>query len=167
MFQSRINKSRHEILIKKFGDVRVSDPFFDSFRQYYEPYYSEWVKRKTMDPVYVVEEHNVPIAFMKLKIENENEDYTDITPVFRPAKRLKICSFKVAWGNYELSKKMIEIAISVAILNNVTEIYGTIPSKCHYKWGLVNFLKKYKFKKSGIKESHGIVEEVYFRPVTI
>ena len=169
MFQSRINKNHHEILIKKFGDVCLSDSFFDSFRQYYEPYYTEWIKKKTMDPVYVVEEHNVPIAFMKLKIEDENEDYTDITPIVRPAKRLKICSFKVkvARRNYGLSNRMMEIAISEAIFNNVSEIYCTIPSECHYKWDLINFLRRYKFQKFGIKKSHGIVEDAYFRPVTI
>lgn len=169
MFQSRINKSHREILIKKFGDVRVSDSFFDSFRQYYEPYYTEWVKRKTMDSVYVVEEHNVPVAFMKLKIENENEDYADITPVFRPAKRLKICSFKVksTRKNYGLSKRMMEIVIFEAMFNNVSEIYCTIPFKCHYKCELVNFLRRYKFQRFGMKKSHGIVEDVYIRPVII
>lgn len=167
MIQSIINAHHYDIRIKKFGEVRVASPFFDSFRKYHGPYYIEWVKKKFLDPVYVVEENGDPIAFMKLKSEYEDEDYSDITPTFIPAKRLKICSFKVAWGNYGLSLIMMDIAISKAIFNNVSEIYGTIPIECNYKHDLVNFLHRFGFKKCGLKKSHGIIEEVYSKHVII
>lgn len=163
MIQSIIDANNYDIRVKRFGEIRVSSPFFDSFRKYHGPYYSDWVKKKMMDPVYVVEEHGNPIAFMKLKCENEDEDYSDITPTLVPAKRLKICSFKVEWGNYGLSVRMMDIAISEALFNNVDEIYGTIPINSHYRHELVNFIHRYGFKKCGIKKSHGIVEEVYLK----
>lgn len=165
MIQSIIDANKYDIRIKRFGEVRVSSSFFDSFRRNYSPYYSEWVKKKHLDPVYVVEEGNEPIAFMKLKQENEDEDYSDITPIFNPNRRLKISSFKVAWGFYGLSLKLMDIAISEAIFNNISEIYGTIPVEADYKIGLVNFLNRYDFKKHGIKKSHGIVEEVYVKKI--
>lgn len=165
MIRSTINANNYDIQIKRFGSVRLSSPFFDSFRKYYGPYYNEWLNRKILDSVYVVEEGDDPIAFMKLKQENEEEDYSDISPMFIPNKRLKICSFKVAWGYYGLSLRMMDIAISQAIFSNVSEIYGTIPTECDYKQDLVNFLNRYGFKKVGIKESHGLVEDVYLRQV--
>ena len=162
MIQSVIN-DRHNIQIKKFGEVSISDCFFDSFRQYYDPYYSEWVKKKSMDPVFIVEDKNHIIGFMKLKHEFENEDYSDIVPALKSDRRLKICSFKVDRGFYGLSLKLMDMAISEAIFNNMSEVYGTIPKECHYKYDLINFLHRYGFKKHGIKESHGLVEEVYVK----
>lgn len=162
MIQSTIDTKEYDIRIKRFRDINVSSHFFDSFRKYYGSYYSEWVKKKYMDPVYLVEDNNNNlIAFMKLKKENEDENYSDINPVMPPSRRLKISSFKVAWGNYGLSLKMMDIAISQAIFNNISEIYGTIPINADYKSGLVNFLHRYGFTMHGIKKSHGIVEEVY------
>lgn len=155
------------IKIKRFGDVKLSDSFFDSFRYYYDPYYSHWTVIKADDPVFIVEKAGRPIAFMKLKIESETEDYSDIRPILRPGTRLKICSLKVEKWNYGLSIKMMDIAISEAIFKQVSEIYGTIPVNCDYKYELVNFLHKFGFKKVGIKNSRGIIEEVYSRPIFI
>ena len=162
MIQLVIN-THQNVRIRKFGDVPVWHSFFDSFREYYEPYYSEWVAKKRLDPVYIVEERGNPIAFMKLKNEYENEDYSDISPTFEPDKRMKISSFKVERGNYGLSIQLMDMAISEAIFNNMSEVYGTIPKECHYKYDLINFLHRYGFKKHGIKESHGLVEEVYVK----
>ena len=167
MIQSIIDANNYDIRIKRFGDVSVASPFFDSFRKYYGPYYEEWLLKKFLDPVYVVEDAGKPIAIMKLKLEKEDEDYSDINPVLKPNRRLKISSFKVGWGHYGLSLRLMDIAISQAMFNNISEIYGTIPINADYKPELVNFLHRYGFRRYGTKISHGITEDVYVKQVTV
>lgn len=154
----------HEVQVKAFCDINVNDSFFDSFRKYYNPYYSEWIKKKRLDPVYVAyDKSNRIIGFLKLKIEDPGEDYSDITPTFNPMRRLKICSFKVASFNYGLSAALMDLAFTQAAFNNISEIYGTVPVICDYKYDLENFIYHCGFVKYGIKESHGLFEDVYVR----
>ena len=77
--------------IKKvlLGDLDINDVFFNSFKEDY-PEYEEWFFRKKNDTVSVIMENNKIKALLKLKIENETEDYSNIIPDFKPKKRLKI-----------------------------------------------------------------------------
>lgn len=65
--------------IKKMllGDLNINDVFFDSFKKDY-PEYNAWFNRKKNDMVRVVMDNNNNVrALLKLKIENESEDYSN------------------------------------------------------------------------------------------
>ena len=163
-----VNDSIYDIRLKKLKDVSTSDAFFDSFRDSYEPYYSEWLKKKENDTVFLVESGTSVIAFMKLKIEYDNEDYSDIFPEFSSARRLKISSFKVVYGNPRLSLRMIDIAISEAMFHKLDEIYVTIPQGKSYSAESGNFLiKRFGFIKYGIKKTGNLIEDVYIKSLKL
>ncbi len=144
------------------GNVDFYSPFFDVFREAYDPYFTEWWKRKRNDTVYIVKDQFLILGFLKLKIENINEDYGDITPDMQPKKRLKICSLKVdsslALG---LGSYFMQIIFNEAIQHNVAEIYGTVAINSEAKESIVNFLEKWGFFYFGKKFSHNVEEAVY------
>jgi hypothetical protein len=89
---------------RKFGDIEVTDPFFDSFREDYCEF-NKWYLKKSDEPVYVTLEDGVVTSFLYLKVENEgDESYSDITPQFLPKKRLKIGTFKITSTGNRLSE---------------------------------------------------------------
>ena len=63
---------------------------------------------------------------LKLKIEDVDEDYSDIIPLFPKAKRLKICSLKVDYTGEKLGERFMRIIFDHALENKVDEIYVTI-----------------------------------------
>lgn len=155
------NTSKYSVMLIRFADIDTSAPFFDSFRAAYSPYYDQWIKNKSDDFVYAVFDGGDITAFLKLKVEDDNEDYSDIEPALSPARRIKISSLKVLDGHPGLSSQFIEIALTLASKYYATEIYATIAQKCQDKLRLISFLHKHNFKWHGVKESHGIQEDVY------
>lgn len=153
------------ILVKKFKHVPLQHQFFDSFREVYGDGFDEWAHSKKEDDVYFVESRGHPVAFMKLKVETEDEDYSDMEPVLSPCRRLKICSFKVALGNNGLSQQLMEIADSVARFHNCRELYGTVAvNSPHRKQTLKFFCDRMGFQMRAIKKSHGgLIEDVICR----
>ena len=72
-------------------------------------------------------ENNKIKALLKLKIENETEDYSNIIPNFKPKKRLKICSFKVSLSSQSgVGKTFLEMSLASARKNKIEEIYAKI-----------------------------------------
>ena len=69
------------------------------------------------------------LSFLYLKVEDENESYMDITPMFSPKKRLKIGTFKVISNGFRLGERFIKIIFDNALKNHVQEIYVTIYDK--------------------------------------
>lgn len=64
-----------------FGKINLDDCFFDTFKEDYNEF-DKWFKRKSNEPVYVGYSENSFTAFLYLKIEYENENYSDIKPTF-------------------------------------------------------------------------------------
>lgn len=60
------------------------------------------------------------------KIEGRKEVYSDIVPVFKPKKRLKIGTFKVESTGFRLGERFIKIIFDNALQYNVDEIYVTL-----------------------------------------
>lgn len=155
------------VIVKKckFGDLSIKDPFFNIFINEYQPYYYEWFKKKSNDEVYTSETSDKYIkALLKLKYEFSDEDYTDITPAFLPAKRMKICSFKIDYNGEKLGERFVRIAFEKAIENNVDEIYITLFNTSKIRRRLVDLLNRWGFVKWGYKKNPNRQrEEVYFR----
>lgn len=101
------------------------------------------------------------LAFLYIKIEQENENYSDISPVFPKKKRLKIGTFKVAYNGFKLGERFLKIIFDNAVRSKVSEIYVTIFNKRLEQQRLINLLEKYGFVLHGSKGSFG--ELVYVR----
>ena len=136
---------------KLFGNIDVQQVFFDSFREDYLGFDS-WFNRKADETAYVCESDSGEIvAFLYIKREQEDEDYSDITPPFRPNQRLKIGTLKVVSNGYKLGERFLKIAFDNALSNNVSEIYVTVFNKTADQCRLIRFLEDWGFKLYGRK----------------
>lgn len=148
-----------------FGNVDIADPFFDSFREDY-PEFDSWFNRKSEESAYLcTDDAGRVIAFLYLKVEDANEDYSDISPEFQPERRLKIGTFKVVSNGYKLGERFIKIVFDNAIIQNVESIYVTVYENGD-KTRLVELLRDWGFVRFGQKENSKGLEAVYCRPCT-
>lgn len=155
------------LAVKKelFGNVPVSDSFFDSFKEDY-PGFDRWFMKKSDEPVYVCRSGNSITAFLYLKIEDENEPYPDINPQFSRKKRLKIGTFKVVLNGYKLGERFIKIIFDNAIRYKVDEIYVTIYPKRIDQVRLINLLEEFGFVQFGEKLHTAENELVFVRDMS-
>jgi hypothetical protein len=159
------NLADYEVLsVRKesFGDVGVSDSFFDSFREDY-PGFDRWFLRKSEEDAYVCREGDRIVAFLYLKTEDERELYHDISPPFVPKRRLKIGTFKVELNGYKIGERFLKIIFDNAIRQHVDEIYVTIYLTSVERERLAKLLTDYGFTHHGQKQSTGGPEQVYVR----
>ncbi|MDD5369405.1 MAG: hypothetical protein PHQ40_09980 [Anaerolineaceae bacterium] len=152
------------LAVKKelFGNVSLSDTFFDSFREDY-PGFDHWFVKKSDEIAYVCRSENAITAFLYLKIEDENEAYPDIIPIFSRKRRLKIGTFKVILNGYKLGERFLKIIFDNAIRNRVEEIYVTIFPKRMDQARLINLLEEFGFVRHGEKIHSDGNELVYVR----
>lgn len=109
-----------------FGNLNLTDRFFDSFRQDYKEF-DGWFNRKADEIAYVCKSDKGEIvAFLYLKKEDESENYVNIEPRFNPCKRLKIGTFKVISNGYKLGERFLKIIFDNALRLSVDEIYVTL-----------------------------------------
>ena len=146
---------------KLFADINLSDPFFDSFKEDY-PGFEKWFQRKANDKVYVTinKLNNLILSFLFLKREDKDEVYSDIEPIFKPKKRLKIGTFKVVSNGVRLGERFLKIVFDNALANKVDEIYVTIFDKRDEQKRLIELLEEWGFYKWGKKNTG---EFVYVR----
>jgi predicted nucleic acid-binding protein len=145
-----------------FGNIDVQSEFFDSFRGDYKSF-DRWFNKKSDQIAYLSRSGNEIVAFLYLKVEDESEPYCDITPAFRPAKRLKVGSLKVRLNGFKIGERFVKIIFDNALRFNVHQIYITIFRKRIEQDALVNLLADFGFVFSGTKESPSGKEEVYVR----
>lgn len=162
-----VTLASYEVLdVKKvlFGDVDLSDPFFDSFREDYEGF-DDWFKRKSEEEAYIYRENGQIVGFLYLKREEENEPYNDINPVFSRKCRLKVGTFKVVSSGFRLGERFIKIICDNAIDNHVQEVYITLFSDRPELRRLKKLLEDWGFKKYGVKGNGARKEEVLVKPI--
>lgn len=139
---------------KKFGALDLNDPFFDSLKEDY-PGFEQWFCNKREQEAYVFESEGIH-GFLYLKIETQEEPYSDITPTFSPAKRLKVGTFKIDSNlkGFRLGERFLKIIFDNALKADVDEIYVTL---FEHKRDEVSFLKtmleEWGFEKWGEKKS--------------
>lgn len=150
-----------EIHTVKLGSLSIKDVFFRTFIDEYQPYYYKWFEKKANDDVYVAFDKVGGIrALLKLKLEGTDENYSDITPTFVSARRLKICSFKVEYTGQKLGQRFMRIIFDHAAMQHVDEIYITIVKNSPQRRRLINMLERWGFVLYGMKQEH---EQVYVR----
>lgn len=146
-----------------FGNLDIKDSFFDSFRDDYQGF-DIWFNSKAEEVSYVCKSQDKKIvAFLYVKVETKQEDYTDIEPKLPPKKRLKIGTFKVISTGYKLGERFLKVIFDNALRNNVDEIYVTIFNKTDNQEFLISLLKDWGFMFHGIKDTPTGDEQVYIK----
>lgn len=145
----------------KLGELDYDDRFFNTFKAEYEPYYHVWFKKKKNDDVYVAKDLKGKIrGLLKLKVEESMDDFGNIKPIFAPAKRLKICSFKADFTSQKLGQRFMRVIFDVAIQKSVTEIYVTLFQNSSQRRRLVGMIEQWGFVYYGTKDEK---EQVFVR----
>lgn len=146
-----------------FGGIDLRDPFFDSFRADY-PQFDVWFSRKSNeDAYYTQDEEGRVVAFLYLKREGEEENYSDITPPLSPGRRLKIGTFKVTANGHKLGERFLKIIFDNALRSRVQAIYVTMHKKGFGHERLEQLLLDWGFVQHGTKQSAGGREVVLVR----
>lgn len=144
----------------KFGRINLNDSFFDSLKEDYSGF-DKWFIKKYDDEAYITVNSNngMLLSFLYLKIEDKNENYSNIMPAFLPKKRLKIGTFKVINNGFRLGERFLKIIFDNALKNRVEEIYVTIYDKRDEQKRLIQLLEQWGFVYWGMKSG----ERVYIR----
>ncbi|RYJ40021.1 hypothetical protein NU08_0777 [Flavobacterium anhuiense] len=152
------------LAVKKvdFAEVNINDEFFDSFRLDYKEFNS-WFNSKSENPCYVCYSDGHLTAFLFVKIENEEENYSNINPVFEPKRRLKIGTLKVTGNGYKIGERFLKTIFDNAIQFKVKEIYVTLFTKRPEQEQLIDMLEEWGFVYHGLKTTKNGDEKVYIR----
>ena len=143
--------------IRKFKDINLNDPFFNSLKDDYKEF-TEWFNKKSENWAFIhFDETGVLNGFLYLKVENEN---LDIDPPQGVLKRLKVGTMKIDAHGTRLGERFIKKIFDYALDQKVAEIYVTIFEK-HIP--LTELFKRYDFKKIGLKHSQNGSENVFSR----
>ncbi len=142
-----------------FGNIEIGSNFFDSFRRDYNEF-DRWFLKKCDEEAYICRDGNLLLGFLYLKPEGDNENYSDITPRFDKAKRLKIGTFKVESTGFRLGERFIKIIFDNAIQYDVEEVYVTLFEDREELKALYELLKRWGFIRYGIKHSENGEETV-------
>ncbi len=145
---------------EKFGKLDLSDPFFCSLKEDYIGF-EKWFIRKYDEEAYITinKDNGRLLSFLYIKVEDINENYASISPLFQPKRRLKIGTFKVVSNGFRLGERFLKIIFDNALKNNVEEIYVTIYAKRPEQLRLIDLLCQWGFKYWGKKGE----ESVYVR----
>ncbi|ATA68212.1 hypothetical protein CGC48_05955 [Capnocytophaga cynodegmi] len=144
----------------KFGRINLEDDFFASLKEDYIGF-DKWFIRKYDEEAYITINSNngLLLSFLYLKIEDKDENYSDIQPLFEPKKRLKVGTFKVINNGFRLGERFMKIIFDNALKNKVDEIYVTIFDKRDEQRRLIDLLEQWGFVLWGKKDE----ELVYVR----
>jgi len=145
-----------------FGNIDVSDPFFDSFREDYNGF-NRWFNRKADEIAYICSYQGEINAFLYIKKESETENYSDLNPILPPKDRLKIGTFKVTVNGFKLGERFLKIIFDNALEQKVKEIYVTIFDRTPDQKRLIELLEHWGFTYWGMKKSSTGDESVFVR----
>jgi hypothetical protein len=147
----------NNIQLKKFADINLLDPFFDSLKNDYKEFES-WFIRKSDESAFVLESETGIEAFLYLK--KEEGEVKDVEPNLPPALRLKVGTFKVNPHGTRLGERFIKKIFDYAINGKYEQTYVTIFSKHS---ALVDIFFKYGFETIGEKTTDNGTELVLLK----
>lgn len=147
---------------KHFGDINLADAFFDSFREDYQGF-DHWFNRKADETAYVTHNRERILSFLYVKEEGPEENYSDISPIFEPKRRLKIGTFKVVSNGVRLGERFLKIIFDNALRFKVEEIYVTIFDRTDEQKRLISLLQEWGFVQHGVKHTEKGDELVLIR----
>lgn len=146
-------------------NLNLEDEFFTSLRMDYKGFDS-WFEKKQRNnaQAYVTQnQQNKVTSFLMLKEEGKDEDYSSFDNPLKPARRLKVATFKVADTGKKIGECFIKIMIKEAIEKNIDEIYVTTFER---QESLIYLLKQYGFNlvtyKNTTKSDDTVEREAIF-----
>lgn len=114
------------ISLVHFKDVNLNDVFFKSLKEDYRGF-ENWFRKKANELCYVYEKDDGIKGFLYLKVEDENEDYSDFEkPFLEKKKRLKVGTFKIISTGLRLGERFIQIIVDNCLNKKLDEIYVTL-----------------------------------------
>jgi len=134
-----------DLEIKKFSQINLADPFFDSLKDSYEGF-DNWFAKKAReeDTAYVFYGEDGLISdFLYLKIETETVN--DVEPILPAKKRLKVGTFKLKSRGTRRGERFMKKIMDRAVADDVDEIYVTIFPKPELQ-NLINSFQKFGFE---------------------
>lgn len=136
----------------KFGKIDLNDTFFDTLKEDYVGF-DKWFIRKYDEEAYITINSNngMLLSFLYLKVEDENENYSNISPQFPTKRRLKVGTFKVISNGFRLGERFVKIIFDNALRHKVQEIYVTIYNKRPEQRRLIELLEQWGFVLWGKK----------------
>lgn len=146
------------VKLKNFSEIDLNNSFFDTLRDDYEgEKFDNWFKKKGKEKAYIFEDNENQLkGFLYLKIEDENEDYSDIEPILSPKRRLKVGTFKIERTGFRLGERFLKIIFDNAVKWKVDEIYVTFfENKRQEVIALKGLMENWGFLKHGYKKSNG------------
>ena len=145
------------IALKRIGDLDINDHFFDSLREDYNgSEFNSWLKKKQEENAYVFEDQDGLKGFLYLKTEDENEPYDHFEPPFKPAKRLKVGTFKIAKSGLRIGERFLKIIFDNAKKRDVDEIYVTMfDGKREEVSALRNLMIEWGFEQVAVNKKNG------------
>ena len=155
LYPSMINYPVLSVKLTKIGTIDVNDHFFDSLREDYEGIkFNIWFKDKALEDAYIFNNKDGLQGFLYLKIEND-DDYSDIEPPFKKARRLKVGTFKINSTGLRVGERFIKIIIDYALKSKVDEIYVTLfENKRQEVNALMELMMSWGFDRWGYKKSN-------------
>jgi predicted nucleic acid-binding protein len=153
------------LAVKKelFGNINLSSTFFDSLKEDYKEFV-DWFNKKSEEEAYICKDDNNDIlGFLYLKVEDANENYSNISPQFDRKQRLKVGTFKVCSTGFRLGERFIKIIFDNAIEYKVQEIYVTMLENREELQILSDLLCRWGFSKHGKKTTANGEETVFVK----
>lgn len=149
-----------------FEQINLNDEFFDSLRNSYHEF-NDWFKKKAEDgrkANCVLYSNDKIIAFLSLKIEDENTKYIKDIPGFESGiKRLKISTFKIIKNSERrLGERFIQRIYKSARRKKIKFIYLTLFNN-ENTLPLVKLLTNYGFYRYQNLNNRG--EEVWIKTI--
>lgn len=155
-----IKKVNHDILDInkiKMKQINIEDSFFDDLKKNY-PGFEDWFKRKGEEDAYYYGENGKLLALLFLKNEEiGDDDYSNIRPMMKNNRKLKISTFKVDVQKKKIGERFMKIIFDQARFSMVDEIYVTIFDNDEKKKALINYFEKFGFKYFGLKDGSELV----------
>lgn len=144
-----------------FGEINLSDPFFNSLKEDYEGF-EVWYKKKIAnhEDAYVQYDNNFNLmGFLYLKME-EQKIVDDVIPCIEADRILKVGTFKIDAHGTRMGEQFLKVLFDYAIDKDADVCYVTIFEK--HK-GLIDLISQYGFKEWGIKETGEKKEKVFLK----
>lgn len=145
------------VKLMELSNVDLNSEFFDSLREDYGGIdFDNWFKKKARnkEKAYVFMDQKELKGFLYLKVEDEKENYNDISPTLLPKKRLKVGTFKIERTGFKLNERFLKIIFDTARFHKVDEIYVTLfEDKREGVKVLESIMEQWGFEKWGYKEN--------------
>lgn len=151
-----IKRQDDYLVMRKFRDINLDDPFFDSLKKDYVEF-EDWFIGKSEKEAYLYYEGTSVEGFLYIKMEEG--PITDVIPNLMCQKSLKIGTFKIRPHGTKLGERFIKKALDYAMVMKAEMCYVTIFDKSETA-ALIALLKKYGFYEHGTKDTHNGTELV-------